>query len=86
MGQDVIARRHIDDPHTRLKAFSNNPCLHLSWPPPIASPPRFDNFAPAHEPVTTIRHAQSPSAQADLLAGAAGLRNTSIQWGVAAAY
>ncbi|WP_299478700.1 hypothetical protein, partial [uncultured Paracoccus sp.] len=86
MGQDVIARCHIDNPDTRLKALGNNPCLHLSWPPPLASPPRFDNLAPAHEPITTIRHAQPPSAQADPIAGASGVRNTSIQWGVAAAY
>ncbi|WP_299479086.1 hypothetical protein [uncultured Paracoccus sp.] len=86
MGQNVIARRNIDNKHTRLKALGDDPCLDHSWPPPLASPPRFDNLAPAHEPITTIRHAQPPSAQADPIAGVSGIRNTSTQWGVAAAY
>jgi hypothetical protein len=86
MGQDVIACCHIADPHTRLKAFGNDPSLELSRPPPLASPPRFDNLTPPHKTTATVRHAQPPSAQADLLAGAAGVRNSSIQWGVAAAY
>ena len=86
MGQDVIARCHIADPYTRLKTFDNDPSLELSRPPPLAAPPRFDNLTPPHETIATVRHAQPPSAQADLLADAAGVRNSSIQWGVADAY
>jgi hypothetical protein len=86
MGQEVIARSHIADPHTRPKTFGNDPSLELSRPPPLAAPPRFDNLTPPHETIATVRHAQPPSAQADILAGAARIRNSSIQWGVAAAY
>jgi len=73
MGQDVIARCHIADPHTRLKAFGNDTSLELRRPPPLAAPPGFDNLTPPHETIATVRHAQPPSAQADLLAGAAGV-------------
>jgi hypothetical protein len=86
MGQNVIPRRHIDDPHARLKAFGDDPRLDLSWPSPLAPPPQLDNLAPPHKSVATIRHAQPPSAQADILAGATRVRNTSIQWVGDAAY
>jgi hypothetical protein len=76
----------VTDPHTRLTAFGNDPSLELRRPPPLASPPRFDNLKPRHETIAPIRHAQPPSAQADPIAGAAGARNTSSQWGVAVAY
>lgn len=86
MGLDVIARCHIGNPDTRVKAFGNDPCLDFIGPPPLSPPPRFDNLAPAHEPITTIRHASTPSAHAGLLPAALGVRNISIQWDVAAAY
>jgi hypothetical protein len=86
MGQDVMARRHIDDPDARLKAFGDNPRLHLNRPAPLASPPRLNDFAPTNKSIATIRHAQPPSAHADLLAGASRIRNRSIQWVGAAAY
>jgi hypothetical protein len=86
MGQDVIARRHIDDPGAWLKAFGDNPRLHLSRPAPLASPPRLNDLAPTNKSIATICHAKPPSANADLLAGASRIRNRSNQWVGAAAY
>jgi hypothetical protein len=86
MWQDVIARRHIADPGTRLKAFGDNPRLHLIRPAPLAPPPRLNDLAPTNKSIATIRHAKPPSAPADLLADASRVRNTSIQWVGTAAY
>jgi len=70
MRQEIVARRHFDDTHARLKAFSDDPCLDLIRPSPFAPPPRLDNLAPAHKAIATLCHAQPPSAHTDLLAGA----------------
>jgi hypothetical protein len=69
MGQNVMARRHIDDPGAWLKAFGNNPRLDLIRPASLAAPPRLNDLAPTNKSIATIRHAKPPSAHADLLAG-----------------
>jgi hypothetical protein len=84
--EEVMARRHIDDPGAWLKAFGDNPRLHLSRPAPLASPPRLDDLAPTNKSIPTICHAKPPAANADLLAGASRVWNRSIQWVGAAAY
>jgi hypothetical protein len=50
-----MARRHIDDPGAWLKAFGDNPRLHLSRPAPLASPPRLNELAPSNKSIATIR-------------------------------
>jgi len=84
--KNVIARGYIHHPDTGLQAFGNDPCFHIIRPMPLAAPPRFNNLTPPHEPITTIRHVIPPSADADLLAGASRVRNTSNQWAGTAAY
>jgi hypothetical protein len=69
-GQNVIARGHIDDPGTRLKAFGDDPRLDLFRPQPLPPSPRLDNLAPAHKCIATSRHAIPPPVLAGLLGGA----------------
>jgi hypothetical protein len=60
MRQDVMARRHIDDPDARLKAFSDDPRLNLIRPTSLAPPQRLNNLATPHKPIATIRHPKPP--------------------------
>jgi len=86
MGQDVIARRHIDDTGAWLKAFGDDPRPNLIRPAPLAPLPRLNELAPTNKSIATIGHAKRPSANADLIAGSPRVRNTSIQWVGTAAY
>jgi hypothetical protein len=85
MGQDVIARRHIDNPGTRLKAFGDDQRLDLVRPPPLAPSLRLHKLAAARRPFATIRQTIPPSVLGGLPAGASCLRNTANQWAGTAA-
>ena len=80
-----MATGDIHNPGPGLKALRHNPRLHVIRPPAVPAP-GLNHVTPPNKTIPTIRHEKPPSANANLLAGASGIRNTSNQWDGNGAY
>jgi hypothetical protein len=86
MRNKIMPPCDIHNPHTRLKAFSNDTGPHVIRPAAVPTPTRFNNLAATNKPITTICHAHPPNDCAQHLADPSGRRNIPNQWGLDGAY